>query len=472
MFLSKLINVISALDKPGYKRLQEFVSSPYFKIPQASVDLFEYLDSIYPNFPERKMSPEAMGKSYKNLSTRSKAAHAGSDLLKAIEYFLAIEDWQKQELRVSFHQYNALQRLELLDQYDAEYKKTYEKIEKDPEQDIETFFYRHIYTELSSTGFDALLNRTTRNDLSPTLKTLDEFYSIKLLRYMCEAVSRKQVLGVNYNEAQMDRVINILQPYTNSNYPYAYLFVNVYQMLKAETYEKGEPYYSVIKEFINAQTEDSLPPSCIESMSYAVNWCILWNSRGYEKAAHEYLWWVELKMKYGLLLENGKMLPITFRNILALTVTGHRTPDWMKRFIEQYGPYLPSDSRETNVAFAEGLYFYRTKQYTKAIQSFLTAQAKDEALFNAIIRRWQYMSYYEQSPDDTDLLLNQLHSFEKYIVRNQEEFHQFKGIFTIFIGYAKKMLEAGNRSKRLSLKQSLDGEPFFPGKVWLMENLK
>jgi hypothetical protein len=471
MFLSKLVNVISALDKASFKRLDDYLHSPYFKVPAASVDLFEYLDSLYPNFPEQKMKPEVIGKSHKNLSTRGKAARAGSELLTAVEHFLAIEDWQQQDLRVSWHQFNALQRLQLLEQYEVEYKKNYEKVENDPEQDIDTFFYRHIYTELSSTGFDALLNRTIRNDLSPTLKTLEEFYSIKLLRYMCEAVSRKQVLGVDYNEAQMDRVIKTLEPFTNSRYPYSYLFVHVYQMLKAESYEAGEPYYEVIKSFISLQTEAGLPPSCIESMSYAVNWCLVWVARGRDASGKEYLWWAELKMKYGLLLDNGKLTPITFRNIILSALFNAHKPEWVMRFIEQYSPYLPASHRDANVAFALGQYYYRTKQYTKAIQSFLTAQAKEDVFFNAIIRRWQYMCTYDQNPGETDLLLNQLSSFEKYIVRNKEEFHQFKEIINLFISYARKLLEISNQSKRLAVKQALQKEIYFPGKPWLLDKL-
>src|SRR5687767_11758139 len=114
MFLSKLIQVISSLDTPSYKRLQYYLPSPYFKVPAASVDLFTYLDTLQPNFLESKLQPEVMGRMFKNLSTRSKAARAGSDLLTAIEHFLAIQDWQQQELRVNWHSFNALQKLQLL----------------------------------------------------------------------------------------------------------------------------------------------------------------------------------------------------------------------------------------------------------------------------------------------------------------------------------------------------------------------
>jgi hypothetical protein len=469
MFLAKLVSVMGALDSKAFSRLSDYVNSPYFKVPAASKDLFEYLETLYPEFPEMKMKPEAIGKTGRNLSTRGKAARAGTDLLETIEHFIAMEDWRKQGLRVNWHRFNGLQQLDLLKQYEGEYNANYASIEEDSEQDIDIFFYRHVYTELHSTGFDALLNRTIHNDLAPTLKTLEEFYSVKLLRYMCEAVSRKKVLGVNYEEAPMDRVLAVLEPYANSRYPYPFLFMNVYRMLDADTFESGAPHYEVIKKFIDERSEANLPNSSIEAMSYAVSWCLFWVSRGYETPGKEYLWWAELKMKYGLLFENGKLMPITFRNIILSALFNAHKPDWVMRFIEQYSPYLPAAHRDTNVAFAMGLYYYRTEQYTKAIQSFLTAQAKEDIIFNAIIRRWQYMCTYDQNPSDTDLLINQLQSFEKYLLRNQEAFHQRKGVFSLFTTYAKKMLEIANKNKRLAVKKALAQEAFFPGKPWLLE---
>jgi hypothetical protein len=472
MNFEKIVKLLQALNKDDIRRLESYIHSPYFNVGTAPTALFDYLADLHPEFPEKKLEPVPIARKMKSLPTSATQRTAGTRLLKAIEHFIALEDWQSIETNVTWHQFHAMQQLQLLDTFDTEFKKELNKIDTDPEQDIDTFFNRHRFVELSSNSFDSRLNRTLHNDIMPTLKTLDEFYAIKLLRYMCEAINRKQVLGTGYDNKQMAVILKTLEPYTNEKYPYVYLFVNVYKMLATDNYQESEPYYLLIKEFIGAQSDETLPVSSVESMSYAINWCLKWSGRGYLQTVSEYLWWTELKIKYSLLLESGKLLPITFRNIITSAALVDRPANWLKKFIEQYSPCLPNEHRDTNVAFAEGLYNYLLKDYTKAIQSFLTAQAKEEVIFNAMIRRWQYMSTYEQNPEDTDLLLNQLHSFEKYITRNQEAFHQLKDVFLLFISYAKKLLQLTDKQARGKMAKQLEEETFFPGKPWLLQKLE
>ncbi|MES2619938.1 MAG: hypothetical protein V4615_03730 [Bacteroidota bacterium] len=472
MNFEKIVKLLQALNKDDIKRLESYIHSPYFNVGTAPAALFDYLADLHPDFPEKKLEPVPIARKMKSLPTLATQRTAGTRLLKSIEHFIALEDWQSIETNVSWHQFHAMQQLQLMDTFSSEFTKEVSKIDTDPEQDIDTFFNRHRFTELASNSFDSRLNRTQRNDILPTLKTLEEFYALKLLRYLCEALNRKQVLGTVYDEKHMASVLKTLEPYTNENHPYVYLFVNVYQMLATDTYERSEVYYNLIKRFVGAQSAETLPVSSIESMSYAVNWCLKWIGKGYDGPVGEYLWWTELKIKYSLLLESGKLLPITFRNIVTSAFFNNQEPEWMLRFIKQYSQCLPIEHRDTNIAFAQGLYYYLLKDYTKAIQSFLMAQAKDDIIFNAMIRRWQYMSTYEQNPSDTDLLLNQLNSFEKYITRNQDAFHQLKVPFLSFIKYAGKVLQLVDKQERIKVKDILEDEGFFPGKPWLLQKLE
>lgn len=323
-----------ALSKERIGRLSEYIHSPYFKVRPQSIVFFDYLMTLYPDFQESKLDPDIVGRRIKGIPTLSAQSITASRLLQSIQRFLAYEDWERNEMDVTWHQFNALKQLNLFEEFDTEYQKILDAINEDPEQDIQTFFNRHLFTDLSSRGFDALLKRTIQNDLTPTLKTLDEFYALKLLRYMCEAISRKQILGTGYDEAHIVQVLKILKPFTNEKYPYPYLFINVYRMMSAVTHNAGEPHYRMIKEFASKQTSVTLPASIIESMSYAINWCLYWYGKGYEEMGNEYLWWTQFKMKYSLLLENGKLMPITFRNVVSLAVLSNQPADWMHRFIE------------------------------------------------------------------------------------------------------------------------------------------
>lgn len=468
MSLGKLITVLKSVDENDIGQLFNYIHSPYFKVPAASVRLFDYLYKIHPDYNDKNTSTEVIGKKVENLSNYSKQARAASELLDAILHFLSVEDWQSDNRNVQWHSFHRLKQLDLFEKFETEYNKFVASVDSDAEQNINTFYFRHIFTELTFNGFDAKLNRTQQNDITPTLRTLDEFYALKQLRYLCEVVSRKQVLGTAYHQVNTDWLLSTLAPVTTTNHPYVYLFVNVYKMIAADTFEASEPFYKLIKDFIGDYKGETLPDDVEEVIIYAVNWCLTWLGKGHEMNAIEYLWWIELKIKYSVLIQDNKIMPITFRNIATSAVLSGKSVDWLQRFIEQYEKFLPQEYNESYVAFAKGLNQYQTKNYTKATQWFLQAQAKEEVIFNAIIRRWQYMSSYESNKEDVDLLLNQLLAFEKYLQRNTDAFKHIGGGFAKFISYSKKQLNINSKEKALTFKSELLHEEYFPGKTWLL----
>ncbi len=470
MHLSKLITTLQTLDDPSFKALRDYVRSPYFKVPTGSVTLFDYLAPLYPRFPENKITPQTIGVTSQNLSTPAKQARAGSELLEAIEDFLAVQDWQKNKRAKAINRLKAFQEIGLTAQFNKGYETEMESLQNCPEQDIETFYYRLALTELSFNGFDAKLNRTSQNDINPLLRSIDEFSALKKMRYLCEALCRKQILGIDYNEEPVAALLKTLEPNTNEHYPYVYLFVNVYRMMEESTYAESDLYYQFIKQFAAKQGYDKSPASLSEITNYTINHCLKWYNKGYESAGNEYLWWMEWKMKYNLLLENGKMLPIIFRNIISIAVLNKKSPEWINQFIKDYAPLLPAEHHETNLAFANGLYNYALKKHKEAIRFFLLAQAKEEVIFNSIIRRWQWMSLYECDPSDTDTLLNHLLSFEKYLLRYKKEIQHLSNAFTRFIDYATKLIKA-NQSETDLILQELKATDAFPGSNWLQVQL-
>jgi hypothetical protein len=471
MHLSKLVVVLKALDESALKEFERYAASSYFKVPSAAVELFTYLEKLYPEFQERKIQPEIIAKKTTGLPNAGKQAKAGTELLKALEDFIALRDWQSDEQSKTWHQLNAFQKLHLFEQFDKERDRLEDGMNQAAELDIETFFFRHLIAELSLGSFDNRQVRNSSNDLNPVMNTLDEFYAIKKLLYICEALNRRQVLGSNYDIEHINSLLRILQPYATEQYPYVYMFMNVYQMLAAPTYEESLYPYLTIKKLVSKYENSTLPASIMESVTYALNWCLQWNGRGHEHAGEEYLWWIEHKIKWNLLLENDRILPIAFRNVVINATLYGKKPEWIWYFINTYGKNLPEEARETNIAFATGLYHFSLKEFEKAIRYFLNAQAKEEVIFNAVIRRWQWMATYEANPADTDLLLNQILAFAKYLQRNKEEFHQFKAPFNNFITYSKKLVNAFSKEEKQEVANALELEPHFPGKPWILLKL-
>ncbi len=450
------------------QKLEVYLQSPYFEVPSGAALLFQYLKKQHPYYDEKKMDPAVMEKKAPALGNQKKQANAGSDLLKAVEGFLALEDfWATGDINI--HKLKAYKNHHLFDAFNKEQEHLLNEVNKQFEQAYESFYQRHLLTELGLNGFDIKLNRTISNDALPVIKTLDEFYALKKLRYHCELLNRHQVLGTPYHDDNIAYVLEVLEPFNNAAYPYAYLFLNIYKMLKTTSFEEGEQHYRIVQQFI--QSADTLSVNLREVISYLVNYCLYWNSRGYKEAGAAALWGLEMRMRFDEIVEHGKIAPSDFRNIVVLAILNNKNPTWIKQFIDGYAQYLPSEQADTNKAFAEAQYFYYTKDFARAMSLFQQAQVKEEPIFNAIVRRWQFMCMYEQNPGNTSLLLDFLDAYEKYLQRNTTQLHAAKEIFIKNIFYGKKLLKATDKLKRTSLVELLNAENYFPGKEWFLHQI-
>src|SRR5438128_1310191 len=103
MHLSKLTNALQSLDEERFKSLEVYIHSPFFKVPSHSVNLFNFLAPLYPKFHERKITVEIIALVAPNLSTFSKQARAGTELLERIQDFMAYEDWEQDKLARRFN---------------------------------------------------------------------------------------------------------------------------------------------------------------------------------------------------------------------------------------------------------------------------------------------------------------------------------------------------------------------------------
>lgn len=452
-------------------RLEAFLESPYFQVPAGALPLFQYLRKLHPHYDEKKTAADYIQKKAPALGNQKRQANNGSELLKAIEHFLAVEDFASSADSVDRHRLQAYKKHHMFEAFNKEHEQLLKKIDEDSEQNFDTFYQRHTLTELALNGFDTKLNRTIQNDVFPVNKTLDEFYALKKLCYHCEMLNRHQVLGTPYNEENIAYILAVLKPLCSESYPHVYLYVNVYEMLKAASFELGESFYTSIRNFIEQHTNLSSPPNTKEIVSYITNYGLYWNSKGYQRAGEIALWGHEMKIQNNDLLEKGKITISNFRNIVALAILNSREANWIKQFIDSYSDHLPEEHKETNHAFALAQYYYYLGDFGKAMPLFQQAQVKEEPIFNAIVRRWQFMCMYEQDPEAIDVLFDFLNAYDRYIVRYAEQFHWMKEIFVKNISYSKKLLKATDAAKKKELAVLLNQEKYFTGKEWLLKQL-
>lgn len=468
MYLQKLVTVMAAMDKPSLKRLEEYIHSPYFRIQPSVVKLFDYFAEQYPRFTDKKINPEAISE-YTNAKENRQMIIA-TRLIKVIYDFIALEQWQKEEKNLFLPLLQGLKELELYDIANMEHKRALEQVNEDIDQDVDLFYLRHVLIAEATTSFDMLLQRNAKNDIVEATETLEQFYALKVLRIVCESINRKNVVGIPRYTESISRVLEVLSPLTTPKYPYVWVYMNVYKLLTAETFEEGRKAYFRIEWMVKRNGAQPLQSYLLGGIQYSINWSLQWYSKGHTEAAQYYLWWIDFKVKHNLMLTQNQIQPIAFRNPIALAVEGFRSPEWIQQFSEKFAPKLPHGSRGINEIFAKALVHYYKKEHDTAARLFQQIYAKGEPVFNVIIRRWQFMNLYESNKETTPLLKKTLDSFEKYLQRNEAQL-PMRPIFAKFIRYAGQIVSPEEEQNAEETQNKLMKEPFFPGKNWLDSQL-
>ena len=103
-------------------KLEAYLRSPYFETKSPVLVLFEYLKKLHPQFEEKKMDAAYMQKKVPALGDQRKQANYGSELLKATEHFLAVEDFQANTDSLNRHRLQAYKKHHLFEQFNKEHE--------------------------------------------------------------------------------------------------------------------------------------------------------------------------------------------------------------------------------------------------------------------------------------------------------------------------------------------------------------
>jgi len=285
MLLQKIVSTLQATDKAMIKRFADYMESPYFKHPSYAVELWAYLHRLYPNYTARNISVDVIALKHPLLKAMKTQSRAGSELLTCFEHFVALEHWHSKEYEVNIDKVAGLKKMRLPELAKRWYDVVIDDLEQDKEQGIEVFGYKHLITEVGLNGFDAKLKRTNQNDIAPVLQTLDEYYTLKKLRYQCEAISRNKIFGTplpSFNEVE---ILEVLKPCCNPAHPYTFVFVTIYKMLCETDYKAYSKYYNELKDFVASGSDGKPLQTAVEACDFAVNLCLQWSNRGIESAS-------------------------------------------------------------------------------------------------------------------------------------------------------------------------------------------
>lgn len=291
--------------------------------------------------------------------------------------------------------------------------------------------------------------------------SLDKFYFLQKLKYICNTLNYKAILGKTEFVEFEEEIISLLEKSSLLDDVLISFYRSIYFLLK---WPEDELHFQNVKSLLGKHIARLENTEFSDIVQYLINYCI----KKINQSSEVYL--EELFEIYQLYLKNTKekvFSPIRFKNIFLLALKMKKF-EWAETFIEEYGHKLPKEQKETTIAYNKARLFYDTRQYDRVLDTILNLH-HEEVQFNLISKVLIVKTFYEKN--EIQFLENYQLSFKAYILRNKEMNTQNKQIHLNFLKMMNKLIKLEYRSKTEIEKFKLKIASFtnLPDKNWFLE---
>jgi len=200
----------------------------------------------------------------------------------------------------------------------------------------------------------------------------------------------------------------------------------------------------------------------------ARNYCIKRINNGDAKYLNELFDLYKIEIKEEIILENGKIPPSTYKNIVTLGLHLQQFA-WTKQFINDYKTHIASVFAEDVFHYNLARLFFAKKEY-KHVVFELNAVRFSEKFLALDTRVLLAQAYYEL--DEIDVLYSLLDSFYAYLKRKKNiAYHQAH--YLNFVSLLKKMIRLlpQEKKKKEQLLELINRQKMVE-KKWLLDKLR
>lgn len=301
-------------------------------------------------------------------------------------------------------------------------------------------------------------------NISISSQSLDRFYCTQKLKYICNSINYKAILGKTEFIEFDTEVFSMIEKSALKDDALIAIYYSIYQL---QTNTENESIYPVVRQLLEQHAPDLEKPDLSDILQYLINFCI----KKINQSREAYL--DELFIIYTIYLQNVRekvFSPIRFKNIFLLALKMKKF-EWAELFIDGYGGKLPLKVRETTIAYNKARLYYDTRQFDRVLDTLLHLQ-HDEVQFNLISKVLIVKTFYEKN--EIQFLENYIQSFKAYILRNKEMNQQNKKIHLNFLKMMKKLirLEYASKDAIAQFKETIVSTENLPDKIWFLEKIE
>lgn len=477
MHNSKLTQIIASLSDREIKDFEKFLIYQSDESSKVYV-LFSIYKNAYPDLEHPSLNKEEVflklfGKiPYKDVKVREQM----SALRKLIESFLIQQELQKVEYYNQVALLKQYRKRGLDNLFQQQIKSVQQLVDDDEFLNIESSKRAYQLADEQNNFFEQQQNITLDDAISLKSDYFDKYYFSAKLRILCEILNREKILNAQYAKPVENEILDIIRKHKKLflDVPAIHCYYEIYQLLQtADDPEQLDQALNTLNRHQKSFTDSEL-----KSMyAYLSNYCIQEVNKGNATFTPILFDMQKLLLQNKILLEDGVLSHISYRNIVAIAIKLNAY-GWAEKFIEDYKSNIAERHQDNAYNLSKANLFYAQGEYQETV--YLLNQVEFTDVYYASTAKYTLLkAYYALKEFETlDYFVS---SFQLYLKRNKEISVNFKKSSENFLKLFKKLLlivkqvdyreKEKLEKKKSQLVEAINTEKTLANKAWLLQEL-
>jgi len=469
---SKLITFLRTLDEEEIKRFGKFLEGTAQRKSPDRIIFFNYLKKHHPEFPEKKMEREHIAQKLfsRDKNKLKKIENFIHSISLVLEDFLLHEELKVQKTKRDFLLLEVFKRRQL----DKFFFKKIEQINKTREDDmsvgIEQLHNEYMTKKMcfEHPNYSIISqNSITQDDL---IYQIDKYYfAVKLHETLCSYATQNFVItsanDTTNKQHFIQQILSLCQQEGFQNIPQIKFLSELYEAFTTDNFENYSQINQQFLSNLNLYNEHEKN----DILQLLTNICYANHRDGKPEAINRLFELNQVAVEHKLILENGYIPHINFRNIVYIACAADKL-GWAEEFVDNYSSFLEPDASDNIVILCRAVIDFNRGDCEEALSKLAIVKFQD-VIYNAQARTTMVQCYYEL---DHELFFSSADSFKSFLGRNTTLSVSAKKAFSNFIRFAKKLKKAEHEFrpdvKRLAADIADTNE--LVNKNWLISKVK
>lgn len=469
--MQKIKQILTFFNSRELRKLKEYVESEFFNIENSVRMYLKHLLEI-DDLKNSSVSKEEIwkvisDKPFEDLKYRVLISKTYEELIR----FMGIEALLKEEALIIGKGMEQSLKNEVVILANSASKKLKSRLHKHFYRDGDWILlnYQTSLLRLQSLNLDVKRNKAKDEQLQllgEINEHLDGFYYNEKLRLLTTYLTWKGLVSTIELPSWGEEIISKIDDMDKINYGSVITYFNAVKLITSPDdlniyYEFKKELSHTLHQFKEREQKDLLDLS--------LNYCLRKVNQGDTNFLLEIFQTFKMMIDQGVLTTNNKLNPWKYKNITGVALR-LKEFKWIRSFIDEFGPKLPPDFRESGMALSRAQLAFYLGEFEHVLSFLQNVQFKEFG-YNTTVKSLQLAAYYEL--DEYELLEDMSISFKKYLKRQHRLSLNRKDHFYNLISFVRQLSKMNPRktNELLKLRNEIQTTKGLASKTWLLEKV-